>query len=325
MLGFVVRRSLQAVVVLLVLLVLVFVGVYVVGNPTDILVNPHAELQARTQVIAALGLDQSLWTQSIRFVAGTLHGDLGRSFVHDTPALGLVLERMPATLELAAAALLIALVFGVPLGLWAGLEPETTAGRAITAGSTLGVSLPTFWLGVLLIMVFAVMLGWLPAGGRGPTSLLGGVAVSFLSLEGWRHLILPATSLALFTLSLLVRLTRDGARAAAREQYIKFARAKGLSNARVIGVHILRNLVMPIGAVIGPEFGSLIAFAVVTETVFAWPGMGKLLVDSINLVDRPILVAYLLVIVFLLIVINLVADILYCALDPRVRARAAKG
>lgn len=325
MLGFIVRRSLQTVVVLLVMSVLVFVGVYVVGNPADILVNPHAEPQARTQVIAALGLDQSLWTQYIRFISGTLHGDLGRSFVHDTPALGLVLERVPATLELAAAALLIALVLGVPLGLWAGLKPGTAAGRAITAGATLGVALPTFWVGVLLIMVFAVMLGWLPAGGRGPTTLLGGVAVSFLSMEGWRHLILPATSLALLTLALLVRLTRDGAHAAVRQEYVKFARAKGLTNARVIGVHIVCNLVMPVGAVIGPEFGSVLAFAVVTEAVFAWPGMGKLLIDSINLVDRPILVAYLLVTVFMLIVIKLVADILYCALDPRLRAGAAQG
>jgi peptide/nickel transport system permease protein len=325
MLGFIVRRSLQAVVVLLVMSVLVFVGVYVVGNPVDILVNPHADPQARSQVIAALGLDQPLWTQSIRFVSATLHGDLGRSFVHDTPALGVVLERMPATLELAGAALLIALLLGVPLGLWAGLKPETAAGRAITAGATLGVSLPTFWAGVLLIMVFAVMLGWLPAGGRGPTTLLGGVAVSFLSLEGWRHLILPAISLALFTLALLVRLARDAARAAARQEYVKFARAKGLTNARVIGVHILRNLVLPIGAVIGPQCGSLIAFAVVTETVFAWPGVGKLLIDSISLVDRPILVAYLLVTISVLILINLVADILYCALDPRQRAGAAMG
>jgi peptide/nickel transport system permease protein len=193
------------------------------------------------------------------------------------------------------------------------------------AGSILGFSLPTFWVGLMLIMVFSVMLGWLPSNGRGPTTLLFGVPVSFLSLEGWRHLIMPATNLALFKLALLIRLTRAGTREALLQDYVKFARAKGLTNARVIGVHVLRNILIPIVTVIGLEFGSVIAFAIVTETVFAWPGMGKLLIDSINLLDRPIIVAYLLVIVFMFIVINLLVDILYSALDPRVRLSEAKG
>jgi peptide/nickel transport system permease protein len=325
MLGFIVRRSLQAGLVLLVVSVLVFIGVYAVGNPADILVNPQADAQERERAIAALGLDRPLWTQYPLFVSATLHGDLGRSFVHNTPALGLVLERLPATLELAVAAMLIAIVVGVPLGLWAGLAPETAAGRTIAAGSTLGVSLPTFWAGLLLIMVFSVLLGWLPANGRGPTTLLLGVPVSFLSLAGWRHLLLPAISLALFELALLIRHTRAGTREALREGYVKFARAKGLTNARVIGVHVLRNIVLPIATVIGLEFGSVIAFAIVTESVFAWPGVGKLLLDSINLLDRPTIVAYLLVTVFLFIVINLIVDILCAALDPRVRLSDAKG
>jgi peptide/nickel transport system permease protein len=193
------------------------------------------------------------------------------------------------------------------------------------AGSILGFSLPTFWVGLMLIMVFSVMLGWLPSTGRGPTTLLFGVAVSFLSLEGWRHLILPATSLALFKLALLIRLTRAGTREALLQDYVKFARAKGLTNARVIGVHVLRNILIPIVTVIGLEFGSVIAFAIVTETVFAWPGMGKLLIDSINLLDRPIIVAYLLITVFMFIIINLIVDILYSVLDPRVRLSEAKG
>ena len=239
--------------------------------------------------------------------------------MHATSALGLILERMPATLELAFAAMLIAIVIGIPLGLWAGLRPNGVAGRTIMAGSILGFSLPTFWVGLMLIMVFSVILGWLPSNGRGPTVDVLGVPVSFLSVEGWRHLLLPATNLALFNVALLIRLTRSGAHEALLQDYVKFARAKGLTNFRVIGVHVLRNILIPIVTVIGLQFGALIAFAIVTESVFAWPGMGKLLIDSINLLDRPVIVAYLLVIVTFFIVINLLVDILYSLLDPRVR------
>jgi peptide/nickel transport system permease protein len=226
---------------------------------------------------------------------------------------------MPATLELAFAAMLIAIVIGIPLGLWAGLRPNGVAGRTIMAGSILGFSLPTFWVGLMLIMVFSVILGWLPSNGRGPTVDVLGIPVSFLSFEGWRHLLLPATNLALFNVALLIRLTRAGAHEALLQDYVKFARAKGLTNVRVIGVHVLRNILIPIVTVIGLQFGALIAFAIVTESVFAWPGMGKLLIDSINLLDRPVIVAYLLVIVTFFIVINLLVDILYSLLDPRVR------
>jgi peptide/nickel transport system permease protein len=321
---FVIRRSIQAVFVLLVMSVLVFVGVYAIGNPVDILINPQADQLEREHAIAALGLDKPMWAQYLAFVSGALRGDLGKSFVHGVSALGLILERMPATLELALVAMLIAIALGIPLGLWAGLRPSSVSARSIMAGSILGFSLPTFWVGLMLIMVFSVMLGWLPSNGRGPTTALLGVQVSFLSIEGWRHLIMPATNLALFKLALLIRLTRSGTREALLQDYVKFARAKGLSNARVIGVHVLRNILIPIVTVIGLEFGSVIAFAIVTETVFAWPGMGKLLIDSINLLDRPIIVAYLLVIVAMFIVINLVVDILYSALDPRVRLTEAK-
>ena len=319
MLVFIIRRSLQSVVVLLVMSLLVFVGVYAIGNPIDILINPQADQQDRERAIAALGLDRSLPEQYLVFLNGALHGDLGRSFVHATSALGLILERMPATLELAMAAMLIAIVFGIPLGLWAGLRPSGVAGRTIMAGSILGFSLPTFWVGLMLIMVFSVILGWLPSNGRGPTVDILGVPVSFLSVDGWRHLILPATNLALFNVALLIRLTRSGAHEALLQDYVKFARAKGLTNLRVIGVHVLRNILIPIVTVIGLQFGALIAFAIVTESVFAWPGMGKLLIDSINLLDRPVIVAYLLVIVTFFIVINLLVDILYSTLDPRVR------
>src|SRR5262245_25992251 len=212
---------------------LVFIGVYAVGNPIDILINPQADQIDRERAIAALGLDKTLPEQYLTFLVGALRGDLGKSFVHATPALSLILERMPATLELALAAMLIAVILGLPLGLWAGLKPHGVAGRTIMAGSILGFSLPTFWVGLMLIMVFSVILGWLPSNGRGPTiDLFGLLPVSFLSVEGWRHLILPATNLALFNVALLIRLTRAGAHEALLQDYVKFARAKGLSNAR---------------------------------------------------------------------------------------------
>jgi peptide/nickel transport system permease protein len=325
MLVYFIRRSLQSLLVLVAMSLLVFVGVFAIGNPVDILINPQAEQLERERAIAELGLDRPLHEQYATFIRGALAGDLGRSFVHATPALSLILERMPATLELASVAMLIAVLLGIPLGLWAGLKPDSAGGRAIMAGSILGFSLPTFWVGLMLIMVFSVILGWLPSNGRGPTVEILGVPVSFLSLEGWRHLILPATNLALFKLALLIRLTRAGTREALLQDYVKFARAKGLSNVRVILVHVLRNILIPIVTVIGLEFGSVIAFAIVTESVFAWPGMGKLLIDSINTLDRPVIVAYLLVIVAIFILINLVVDILYSMLDPRVRLGEAKG
>jgi peptide/nickel transport system permease protein len=326
MLVFIIRRSMQSVVVLLIMSLLVFVGVYAVGNPIDILINPQADQQEREQAIATLGLDKPLYAQYFTFLGGALHGDLGRSFVHATSALGLILERMPATMELAISAMVIAVVLGIPLGLLAGLKPNGVAGRSIMAGSILGFSLPTFWVGLMLIMVFAVELHWLPSNGRGPTTLLFGlIPVSFMSWDGLRHLVLPATNLALFNLALLIRLTRAGTHEALLQDYVKFARAKGLSNTRVIGVHVLRNILIPIVTVIGLQFGALIGFAIVTESVFAWPGMGKLLIDSINFLDRPVIVAYLLVVVFLFIIINLIVDILYSALDPRVRITESKG
>jgi len=326
MLVYVIRRGLESIVVLFAMSLLVFVGVYAIGNPIDILINPQADQIDRERAIAALGLDRSLPEQYWTFLTGALHGDFGRSFVHATSATGLILERMPATLELALAAMLIAVIIGIPLGLWAGLKPNGVAGRTIMAGSILGFSLPTFWVGLMLIMVFSVMLGWLPSNGRGPTiELFGLIPVSFLSLDGWRHLLMPATNLALFNVALLIRLTRAGTHEALLQDYVKFARAKGLTNGRIIGVHVLRNILIPIVTVVGLQFGALIGFAIVTESVFAWPGMGKLLIDSINVLDRPVIVAYLLIIVTIFIFINLIVDVLYSALDPRVRLTESKG
>jgi peptide/nickel transport system permease protein len=325
MLAFILRRGGQSVFVLFFMSLIVFAGIYAVGNPIDTLISPLADQMDRQRAIAALGLDKSLPQQYLGFLSGVWHADLGKSFVYGTPALQLILQRMPATLELASVAMFFAVALGIPLGLWAGLKPDSLSGRSIMAGSILGFSLPTFWVGLMLIMVFSVMLGWLPSSGRGPTTLLFGfIPVSFLSIEGWKHLLLPALNLALFKIALLIRLTRSGAREALLQDYVKFARAKGLRNSRVIGVHVLRNILIPIVTVIGLEFGSVIAFAIVTESVFAWPGMGKLLIDSIGQLDRPVIVAYLMVIVTLFIFINLVVDVLYSALDPRVRLSQAR-
>ncbi|MGC3965404.1 MAG: ABC transporter permease [Rhodocyclaceae bacterium] len=320
MIAFLLRRSLQAIAALFAMSVLVFVAVYAIGNPVEIFVSPQADQAEIARTIAALGLDKPLWQQYLGFIGHALHGDLGRSFAQGVPALSLIGERMPATFELAVGALIISVLFGIPFGLWAGFRPDSWAGRSIMTGSILGFSLPTFWVGLMLIMLFAVYLGWLPASGRGPTREVFGIGLSIFSAEGWRHLLLPAFNLALYKMSLIIRLTRAGTREALAQDYVKFARAKGLTSSRIIGVHVLKNILVPIVTVIGLEFGSLIAFAVVTESVFAWPGMGKLLIDSIDVLDRPVIVAYLMVVVLVFIVINLVVDLLYSVLDPRVRA-----
>jgi len=313
------RRLLQSLLALFAMSLLVFIGVYAIGNPVDILVSPQADQAEIARATASLGLDRPLAEQYWVFLRQAAAGDLGRSFAFNVPAIQLILERMPATLELAVAAMLIAIVLGIPLGLWAGLEPDSIAGKTIMTGSILGFSLPTFWVGLMLIMVFSVELGWLPSNGRGPTVELLGVPVSFLSREGLAHLLLPAANLALFKLALIIRLTRAGTREALLQDYVRFARAKGLSEARVVFVHVLKNILIPIVTVIGLEFGSLVAFAIVTESVFSWPGMGKLLIESINMLDRPVIVAYLCIIVMLFTLINLAVDVAYSLLDPRVR------
>jgi len=324
-LAYFLRRLSQSALVLLAMSLIVFLGVYAIGNPIDLLVNPQADEVERVRATVALGLDKPLYVQYWTFLKGAVTGDLGRSFVFGVPALDLILSKMPATLELALFAMVLAVFIGIPLGLVAGLKPDSMVGRGIMAFSIVGFSLPTFWVGLILIMFFAVQLGWLPSNGRGDTVLLFGVPVSFLTVDGLSHLFLPAVNLALFKLSLLIRLTRAQVREAVLQDYVKFARAKGLSPSRVIGVHILKNIMIPIVTVIGLEFGSVIAFAIVTESIFAWPGTGKLLIDSINQLDRPVIVAYLMVIVTLFIAINFVVDMVYSLLDPRVRLGQAAG
>lgn len=321
---FIIRRILQSVVVLFVMSFLVFSSVNLVGDPVEMMVSDEADQEERDRVIKSMGLDKPWYVQYGLFVGNAFKGDLGNSFVYGEPALQIIVARMPATFELALVSLFMSILVGIPLGVWAGLFPEKLSSKIVMSGSILGFSLPTFWVGLMMIMVFAVILGWLPSTGRGDTVEILGISVSFLTPDGLSHLFLPALNLALFNTSLVIRLTRAGVREAVHQDYIKFARAKGLSNTRVIMVHLMKNIMIPVVTVLGLEFGGLIAFSVVTETVFAWPGMGKLIIDSIQSLDRPIIVAYLMIIVFVFVIINLVVDVLYSILDPRVRLQDVK-
>ena len=314
----------QSALVVVIMSFIVFSGVFLVGDPVEILVSDDADQEEREMMIKSMGLDKPFLVQYGIFVSKAVRGDLGDSFVFQEPALLLILDRMPATMELAVVALLIAIIFGIPLGVWAGLKPESLASKSIMTGSILGFSLPTFWVGIMMILLFAVLLGWLPSTGRGDVQIILGMPISVFSWDGFSHVLMPAVNLALFKLSMVIRLARAGTREVMHQDYIKFARAKGLKESRIILVHVLKNILIPVVTVLGLEFGGLVAFSVVTETVFAWPGMGKLLIDSIGLLDRPIIVAYLMIIVFLFVFINLVVDICYSILDPRVRLEDIK-
>ena len=321
MTAFILRRSLQSIVVLFIMSLIVFVGVNLVGDPVDMLINPEADQAEIDRVIRDLGLDRPVSEQYWYFVLNAFQGDLGRSFIFGEPALKLIVQRMPATMELALVSLLMAVVFGIPLGIYAGLKPNSKFSKTIMAGSILGFSMPTFWVGIILIMFFSVHLGWLPSTGRGDVATYFGVTSSAFTLDGLSHIFLPSFNLALFKLSSVIRLTRAGTREVILQDYIKFARAKGLAESRVVRIHLLKNIMIPVITIIGLEFGSLIAFSTVTETVFAWPGMGKLIIDSIYNLDRPVVVAYLMIIVVIFVMLNLIVDILYSVLDPRVRIK----
>jgi peptide/nickel transport system permease protein len=321
MLGFVIERLLQALIVMAVISVLVFVGVYAIGNPIDVLISPDADQRIRQQTIEAYGLDQPLWSQYLHFIGRVFTGDFGRSFVFNMPVLQLIFSRLPATLELTVAAVLGATLIGIPLGMYAGYKPHGMLSKLIMGLSILGFSVPTFWVGLVLIFTFAVSLGALPAGGRGETAVMGGIAWSFLTLDGLSHLLLPALNLALFKLAMLIRLARAGTREVMLTDTVKFARAAGQSEWTILRQHVLRLISIPLVTVFGLEFGSTLAFAVVTETIFSWPGIGKLIIDSISVLDRPVMVAYLMLVALLFIMINFLVDVAYAGLDPRLRVR----
>jgi peptide/nickel transport system permease protein len=303
---------------------LVFVAVYAIGNPITMLINPSSPPEVIEETVRRLGLDQPLHVQYWRFLTQALQGNLGVSYISSQPAIRLIVERFPATLELTLVAMAIALVIGLPCGLVAGYWPRTLAAKAIGTLSVVGISLPTFWIGLMLITVLAIRYGLFPTGGRGPTAIVLGVESSLFTLKGWRHIALPALNLSFFLLALVIRLTRAGVQENISANYIRFAKAKGLSPTRIMLRYVLKSISIPIITVLGIVFGVLLAFGVVTETVFAWPGIGKLIIDAIKTSDRPVIIAYLLFTVVLFTLINLAVDIVCALIDPRISVAEAK-
>lgn len=319
MFAFVIQRALQAILVMVVMSMIVFVGVYAVGNPVDIVIPPDATIAMREEVIRRLGLDRPLWEQYGIFAWNLLHGDFGRSFIYNMPVLDLIGGRLPATLELVLISIILATVIGVSLGIYAGVKPDSLLAKLIMGLSILGFSVPSFWVGLILILTFAVSLGWAPAGGRGETVTVLGLQWSFLTLNGLSHIALPALNLALFKMALMIRLARAGTREAMLSDTVKFARAAGIPESTILRRHVLKLISIPIITVFGLELGSTLAFAVVTETIFSWPGVGKLIIDSITVLDRPVMVAYLVLTAFLFVMINFTVDLIFAAIDPRIR------
>ena len=319
MAGFLIQRCLQALLVMLVISVIVFCGVYAIGNPMELLVPPDAPQDIKDFIIARYGLDKPLWEQYWTFLVNVLSGNFGYSFVYSMDVLDLILSRLPATFELATMAVWGGAFIGIPLGIFAGYRPNLKTSRAIMGISILGFSVPSFWVGLILILTFAVNLGWLPSGGRGETVSILGAEWSFLTLNGLSHLVLPAINLSLFHMALMIRLTRASTREAMLTDTIKFARAAGLSEVTVLTRHVLKLISIPVVTVFGLELGSTLAFAVVTESIFSWPGLGKLIIDSISNLDRPVMVAYLILVGLLFVTINLLIDLTYLVLDPRLK------
>jgi len=321
MLGYLIKRLLQSIVVVLCVTFIVFVIMYQTGDPVELLLPPEATEAQVEQLRHHLGLDQPFHVQYITFLKNAIRGDLGTSFIFNQPALSVVVERIPATLELALSAMFLAVLVGIPAGIIAGVRPKASLSKIIMSGSLLGISLPVFWLGIMLVMVFSVVLGWLPSSGRGETVVLFGLRIGFLTRSGFAHLILPSLTIAIFQLALIIRLVRAGMMEVMLQDFVKFLKAKGLSERRVVFIHALKNILIPVVTIIGLQMGNIIAFAIVTETIFAWPGMGKLVIDSIHNLDRPVVLAYLLIVSLIFVFLNFAVDIVYTFLDPRIRLK----
>jgi peptide/nickel transport system permease protein len=311
----------QMILVLFVVSVVVFILTNYIGDPISMLL-PEDASEAEIQVaIERLGLDKPIHIQYWIFLKDISSGNFGKSYMFSRPALGLIIERIPATLEIVITAVLMTIVLAIPLGVYAGAYPKRHSSRVIMAGSILGISLPSFWVGMMMIYIFSVMLGWLPASGRGEAIEILGIRLSIFSASGWRHIILPAFTLSLGNIAMMLRLTRAGMQENMRQDYVKFARSKGVSSRKVLFGHALKNALIPVVTVFGVRIGKLIAFTTITETIFAWPGMGKLLIDSIYMSDRPVIVAYLMLVALIFVVINFVVDIIYTMIDPRIELR----
>jgi ABC-type dipeptide/oligopeptide/nickel transport system permease component len=319
MFTYITRRLLQGIVVLLAVSFICFIIFMYSGDPVLMLAGRYATLQEREEVRQAFGLDKPFYVQYVRFIGNAVQGNFGKSYVSRVPALGLILERFPATAELAASAIILAFILGVGLGVVVSLNPYTIRNRLIMAGSLFNISMPTFLTGILLIMIFAVFLGILPPYGRGETVELGFWRTGLLTLSGIKHLILPAFTLGMYQLAVLLRLTRAGMREVLTEDFIKTAWSKGLPPRKVIFKHALRNVLIPVVTMTGLQFGELIAFSIVTETIFQWPGMGNLLLTSIFEGDQPVIVTYIMLAALIILSLNIIVDILYAFLNPKIR------
>ena len=321
MLVFILRRLAQALVVMLTVAFIAFMLFQYVGDPVTNLLGQDATPAQREQLRRDLGLDQSFVQQFARFVGNAVQGEFGISLRQGRKVSSLIVERFPATLELALVAALIALLLGIPLGVYAALRRGRLLSQTLMTLSLLGVSLPTFLIGILLILVFSVQLKWLPSFGRGEVLALGAWTSGLFTIDGLKHLLLPAITLSVFQLTLIMRLVRAEMLEVLRTDYIKFARARGLSDRAVYFGHALKNTLVPVITITGLQLGSLIAFAIITETVFQWPGMGLLFIQAVQFADIPVMAAYLCLISFIFVSINLLVDLLYFAVDPRLRVQ----
>ncbi len=319
MIGFVLRRLLQSILVMLTVALIAFGLFRYVGDPINNLVGQDTSAIEREQLRKKLGLDDPFVVQFARFVKNAARGDFGISYRHRRPVAELIVERLPATLELSIVAALLALLVGVPMGVYTGLHRDGFLSRTFMTLSLVGVSLPTFLIGILLILLFGVVLRWLPTFGRGEVVAIGWWTTGLLTASGLKALIMPAVTLALFQMTLIMRLVRAEMLEVLRTDYIKFARARGLSNRAIHFGHALKNTLVPVITITGLQLGSIIAFAIITESVFQWPGMGLLFIQAINEVDIPVMAAYLVMIAFFFVVINLAVDLLYYLVDPRLR------
>jgi ABC-type dipeptide/oligopeptide/nickel transport system permease component len=316
---YLVKRLLQGIVVLLAVSLVCFIIFRYTGDPVLMLAGKYATQQEREMVRVSYGLDRPMYVQYLSFIGGALKGNFGKSYISSVDALDMILERMPATLELALTAISISFILGVGLGVVVSVWPTGITARAIMAGSILGISIPTFLIGILLVMVFSVYMDLLPSFGRGETIQMGFWRTGMLTIDGWKHIILPAFTLSGYQLAVLLRLTRAGMREVLSEEYIKTAWAKGLSPFKVIIKHALRNVLIPVVTIAGLSFGELIAFSIVTETIFQWPGMGNLLLTSIFETDQPVIVTYIMLAAVIILTINILVDLMYAFLNPKIR------
>lgn len=321
MLGYLLKRLIQMTLVLWIVSVIVFLMMSFTGDPVFMVVPIDASDAEIAQARRLLGLDDTFLVQYWKFLSSLVQGDFGQSYVFRQPAMTLILERLPATVELVLVAMVLAVAVAIPLGVYAGANPQGRISRIIMAGSLLGISLPGFWVGMVLIYLFAVHWGVFPSSGRGDTAEIFGLRLSVLTWDGWHHVILPAITLSLATMAIILRITRAGMMEVGRQDFMKFARAKGATRRDVLYRHGLKNALIPVVTIFGLQLGDLIAFATITETIFSWPGMGKLLIDSIYRADRPVIVVYLMLVALIFVVINFLVDVIYTLIDPRIRLK----